>query len=292
MWEYRVNKNTLISLIVSTYNWPAALAVVLTACSRQTDRRFEIIVADDGSTDATREVIESARHLLPVHLEHVWHPDDGFRAAAIRNKAIASARGEYLIFLDGDCVPQPDFIARHRALAERGAMVTGSRILLGRSLTQSVLNTSVSLFDRGLAFWLVQKMKGESNKFLPFLAKLPGWPGRVEEGFKWRGIKGCNMAAWAKDVAAIDGFDESYKGWGHEDADFVVRLHNAGIKRKKGFMATEVLHLWHEKASRDREDVNRKRVLQCLSDRRILAQTGLTQASAEVRAEEQSAVAA
>lgn len=269
--------DTLISLIVSTYNRADALSVVLGACARQTDRHFEIVVADDGSTETTRSVIEEARRRMPGRVEHVWHPDDGFRLAAIRNRAIAEARGEYLIFLDGDCVPQSDFVAQHRALAARGMLVTGSRILMGRSLTRAVVENRVSLYDRSLAFWFGQKIKGELNKFLPLLAKSRRWPGRVEEGFKWRGIKGCNMAAWANDVAAINGFDESYEGWGHEDADFVVRLHNAGIRRKKGFMATEVLHLWHEEAPRDRADANRQRVFQRLSDRRITAQTGLAQ---------------
>ncbi|TDV39058.1 glycosyl transferase family 2 [Paraburkholderia caballeronis] len=229
---------------------------------------------------------------MPIHLEHVWHPDDGFRLAEIRNKAIAEARGEYLIFLDGDCVPQPDFVAQHRALAERGTMVTGSRILIGRSLTHLVVKNKVSLYGRSLVFWLAQRIKGETNKLLPLFVKLPRWPRRPERSFKWRGIKGCNMAAWANDVAIVNGFDESYMGWGHEDADFVVRLHNAGIRRKKGFMATEVLHLWHEEAPRDRADRNRQRVLQCLSDRRIAAQTGLAQTLAKARSDADAVVAA
>lgn len=272
-----VNQNTLVSLIVSTYNRPDALSLVLAGCGRQTDPRFEVIVADDGSTDATRGVVEEMSANLRVPVEHVWHADEGFRLAAIRNKGIKRARGEYLIFLDGDCVPQPDFVARHRQLAQRGAMVTGSRILLGPELTAAAIGTRFDVAGASVAFWVRQRLRGQANKVLPLFVKLPDFPGRRVDGFKWRGIKGCNLAAWSADVATVNGFDESFTGWGHEDADFVARLHNAGVARKKGFMATEVLHLWHREQARDNENPNRQRVLQRLADGHVEAERGLAQ---------------
>jgi glycosyltransferase involved in cell wall biosynthesis len=272
-----VNEDFLVSLVVSTYNRPDALSAVLDGCAAQTDRRFEVIVADDGSTDSTRTAIEQSAKRLPVPLEHVWHPDDGFRAAAIRNKGIARARGDYIVFLDGDCIPQADFVARHRALAAAGSLVTGSRILLGRALTAEVLEQRVELANCGAGFWLRARMRGQVNKIMPLFVKLPDLAARRVEGFRWRGIKSCNLAVWASDLATVNGFDESFVGWGHEDADLVARLHNAGVARKHGFMSTEVLHLWHPEQPRDREGGNRERVVQRLADRRVEAQIGLAQ---------------
>jgi glycosyltransferase involved in cell wall biosynthesis len=273
-----VNQDFLISVVVSTYNRPDALRATLGGCAAQTDRHFEIIVADDGSADSTRIAIEHAAQQLPVRLEHVWHPDDGFRLAAIRNKGIAHARGAYLIFLDGDCVPQADFIAQHRALAAAGSFVTGSRILLGEALTAAALDGRVNLASRNVLFWLRARLRGDANKILPLFVKLPsGLAARRVNGFRWRGIKGCNFAVWADDLVKVNGFDESFTGWGHEDADLAVRLCNAGIARRNGFMATEVLHLWHREQLREQEGSNRERVLARLADHCIKAQTGLAQ---------------
>ena len=110
----------LISLIVTTYNRADALEAVLAALARQTDRQFEAVIADDGSGPATAAVIERWRSRIGLPLSHVWQANRGFRAAEIRNRAILASRGEYCIFLDGDCLVRPDFIARHRRLAERG----------------------------------------------------------------------------------------------------------------------------------------------------------------------------
>ena len=274
---FSVNEDFLVSLVVSTYNRPDALSAVLDGCAAQTDRHFEVIVADDGSTGSTQAAVEQSAKRLPVPLEHVWHPDDGFRAAAIRNKGIVRARGDYIVFLDGDCVPQADFVARHRALASAGSLVTGSRILLGPALTAEVLERRIDLANCGAAFWLRARLRGEVNKILPLFVKLPDLAARRVDGFRWRGIKSCNLAVWAADLARVNGFDESFVGWGHEDADLVARLYNAGVARKNGFMSTEVLHLWHREQPRDREGGNRERVARRLEDHRIEAETGLAQ---------------
>ena len=129
----------LISLVVTTYNRPDALRAVLDGLGAQSDRDFEVRVADDGSRDDTRAVIAAYAASAPVPLEHLWQEDRGFRAGAARNRAAAGARGEYLVFIDGDCIPRPDFIARHRALAEPGWMVAGNRILLSEDFTRRAL---------------------------------------------------------------------------------------------------------------------------------------------------------
>jgi glycosyltransferase involved in cell wall biosynthesis len=267
----------LISLIVTTYNRPDALAAVIEGCFTQSDQDFEIIVADDGSGEATRECVARLAARSPVPLRHVWQPDVGFRLAMARNRGIAAARGEYILFLDGDCVPQRDFIAQHRKLARRGFMVTGSRILLGSDYTQRVLAEKIPLQALGLAEKFKLRAGGHVNKLLQLLFTLPDI-GREQKRFSYRRIKGCNMAFWRTDLELVNGFDESFLGWGHEDADIVVRLFNAGVMRKDGAFATEVFHLWHKEAQRDQATSNRKIVLAREADHSTQAAKGLRDA--------------
>lgn len=275
------SNDILISIIVSTYNRPDALKAVLIALTQQTDKNCEIIVADDGSGPETRETIESVAAGSPIPITHVWHPDEGFRLSAIRNRGIKRAAGDYLIFLDGDCIPQRDFVTQHRMLAQPGTVVTGSRILLGEKLTAQALK-GFPILDQGIGFWCIQRMAGQTNKILPLFIHLPDISQRRQTEFKWRGIKGCNLAAWRSDIEAVNGFDETFTGWGHEDADFVARLHNHGIARKKGFCATEVLHLWHKEAKRDQESPNRAKVISRLANRETCAAQGLAESTGPI----------
>ncbi|MEX3983165.1 glycosyltransferase family 2 protein [Paraburkholderia sp. EG287A] len=270
-------RDMLVSVIVSTYNRPDALERVLASLSAQSDTRYEIIVADDGSADATRATVERCAASSPVRMEHVWHPDDGFRLAEIRNKGIVQARGDYLIFLDGDCVAQHDFVARHRQLASEHAVITGSRILLDETLTQQVIAQTIPLADQGFGFWVQQRLAGHVNKIAPLFVKLPDREWRVIEQFKWRGIKGCNMSAWRSDIERVNGFDTSFTGWGHEDADFVARLANCGVHRKLGAYATEIFHLWHREQPRAQANSNEQRVKVRIADGTVRAERGLAE---------------
>jgi GT2 family glycosyltransferase len=195
----------------------------------------------------------------------------------VRNRGIERAKGDYIIFLDGDCIAQRDFVAAHRRLAESGRVVTGSRILLNPDLTQQII-AGLPILDRGMAFWWARRVRGQVNKVLPLFLHLPDLRLRRQSDFVWRGIKSCNLAVWRSDAKAVNGFDETFTGWGHEDADFVARLFNHGILRKKGFYATEVLHLWHREATRDSESPNRARVQERLKSRQFRAERGLAEA--------------
>jgi len=263
-----------LSLVITTYNRPDALAAVVRACFMQTDKNFEIIIADDGSAANTAACVEGLAQAAPVPLLHVWQPDQGFRAAMARNRGILAARGDYIIFLDGDCIPQRDFIARHRALAAPGSLVAGSRILLSEALTQRVLAQGTDLCATSLATRLGWRLSGDLNKVLPLALH---WPdlGRTSRKFSWRRIKSCNLAVWRSDLERVNGFDEGFTGWGHEDADLVVRLFHAGIKRKDGAFATEVFHLWHREAQRDQATSNRGLVLERAAARVTWAPQGL-----------------
>lgn len=270
-----------ISVVITTYNRPDALAAVVEACFMQDDKNFEIIIADDGSTANTRETVAALATRSPVPLKHVWQPDEGFRAAMARNRGTLAATGNYIIFLDGDCVPQRDFIKRHRQLARPGFLVAGSRILLSQALTERVLREHVDVAGMTLPERLGCRLRGDMNKVLQTVLR---WPdlGRVRRRFSWRRIKSCNLAVWRADLEKVNGFDESFVGWGHEDADLVLRLFHAGVLRKDGALATEVLHLWHREAKRDEESSNRKVVLQRAADKTILAVRGLREHRGEV----------
>lgn len=270
-----------IAVVTTTYNRPDALRTVLDALLVQDDPDFEVVIADDGSRDATRAMLEAfvdgaARPAGLARLVHAWQPDDGFRAAAARNMAVAASTGDYLVFLDGDCVPRPDFVSRHRALAERGFMVTGSRVLLSPALTAEVLDGRVTgLATKPLSWWIARRLRRDANKALPLLragdSRL-----RHYRRVAWRRVKSCNLAIWRDDYAAVDGFDESFVGWGHEDADLVLRLARHGVRRKGGAFSTEVLHLWHRENPRAQEATNRERVEARFGSGQVGATVGLS----------------
>jgi glycosyltransferase involved in cell wall biosynthesis len=270
----------LISVIVTTYNRPDALTRVLSALLDQTDANFEIIIADDGSSQTTREIVASFQQLLPAcnpaRLIHAWQPDQGFRASAVRNMGVFVSQGDYLIFLDGDCVPRASFVARHRLLAESGFMVSGSRVLLSKKLTQHLLSErqAIPMHAKSMAYWLRQRILGNANKFFP-LIHLPDNRLRQYRSIRWNRIKSCNLAIWKKDFINVNGFDECFIGWGHEDADLVLRLARLGIRRKGGAFCTEVFHLWHQENTRAEESDNRKRVEERMGSALIEAVVGL-----------------
>jgi glycosyltransferase involved in cell wall biosynthesis len=246
----------VISVLLATYNWPEALSLCLQALREQTNKNFEIIICDDGSKDETRTLISEFQKDFPVPLKHLWQEDDGFRKTLILNEGIKSANGEYLVFLDGDCIPQIDFIAQHLKLSEKNHLVTGSRILSSQQLTTDICSNGHWSHKKLRSNALTWGLKGLLNKWLPLFIKLPNVSGRLYKKFEWRRIKGCNMACWKSDAEAIGGFDESLLGWGHEDADFVFRLQKNGIVRKSGAWATEVIHLWHKMADKETAEKN------------------------------------
>jgi glycosyltransferase involved in cell wall biosynthesis len=277
----------LMSVIVSTYNRADALDAVLRALSRQSDRHFEIVVADDGSGAATQQVVREwiARAKTPV--KHVWHEDSGFRLAEIRNLGIRASAGRYLIFLDGDCIPRRDFVAAHRRLAEPGWFVTGNRILMSQELTARVLEkgsdpssdpgNELQLEPElwGLGKHLSLRRRGDLNRLAPLLS-LPLGVLRKKRARRWNGASGSNMAFWREDIDAVDGFDAAFKGWGREDSDIFIRLIRAGVRRKDGRFATGVLHLWHREADRSGLDANERQLADVMQGDTIKARRGLS----------------
>lgn len=265
----------LISIIVTTYNREDALEAVLRSLARQTDADFEVVVADDGSGLATAKLVEAWKAKVGHRVEHVWHEDRGFRAAEIRNKAVLASRGTYCIFLDGDCIVRPGFVAVHRRLAEPGAFVTGNRVLLSRELTLKVLQEKLSPEEWNFAGWIAERLRGGVNR-LSALLWLPLGPLRRLRQRAWRGARSCNLAIWRCDLDRVDGFDADYSGWGKEDSDIMVRLLHAGVRRKDGVFATGVIHLWHPMADRARLPDNERKLDGVIGSDRVVAQRGLS----------------
>jgi len=263
-----------ISFIVLTYNRTDALLAVLRSLARQCNQNHQVIIADDGSRQAQVQMLFDRCPAFQCPVLHVWHPDTGFTIARARNLAASHATGEYLVFLDGDCVANSTFVAQHERLAEAGYFVNGSRVLLSQRLTADVIHQELDLPSQPAHFWLRARLRGDSNKLLHLLR----WPKRllrVNKAFKWSGLRGCNLGVWTQDFMNVNGFDESFTGWGHEDADFVLRLSHLGVQRKNGFLATEVFHLWHPESKRDHESVNKNRVLARMSTHLVLAEKGI-----------------
>ncbi len=269
----------LISIITTTYDREDALDAVLRGLSRQTDRAFEVVIADDGSGPATAALIERWKVRLGVPLIHVRQEHRGFRAAEIRNRAIRASRGLYCIFLDGDCIPRPDFIAAHRRLAEPGCFVAGNRILLSRALTETTLRERLEPEIWGFGAFVRQRLRGDINRLVP-LVHLPLGPLRKANARNWEGCRSCNLAVWRSDLDRVDGFDAAYAGWGKEDSDLVVRLLHAGVARKDGRFATGVLHLWHPVEDRSALPKNETRLAEIVRSNRVRAEHGLSKLAA------------
>jgi glycosyltransferase involved in cell wall biosynthesis len=269
----------LISVVVSTYNRADALDAVLRSLSRQSDRNFEIVVADDGSGAATERVVRDWIARAPVPVKHVWHEDRGFRLAEIRNLGIAASAGRYLVFMDGDCITRPSFVAAHRRLAEPGWFVTGNRILMSQRLTAQSLAEGDAVRPEpelfGAATYLSRRARGDLNRLAPLFA-LPLGSLRKRRATQWRGANGSNMAFWRGDLEVVDGFDAAFTGWGREDSDIFVRLIRAGMRRKDGRFATGVLHLWHREADRSGLDSNERRLAEIIGGDGVKARRGLS----------------
>jgi len=273
----------LISVVVSTYNREDALSAVLRSLARQSDRDFEVLVADDGSGVATARVVGDWATRMPVPLRHVWHADHGFRLAEIRNRAIRASAGAYCVFLDGDCITRSDFVAGHRRLAERGWFVTGNRILLSSELTERILRVGLEPEQWRLAEWLAERANRHVNRFAPLL-DLPLGSLRRLQARRWRGARGSNMGFWRADLDKVDGFDAAYSGWGREDSDIFIRMIRAGVLRKDGRFATGVLHLWHPEADRARLAENERMLADVADSSRVRAKQGLSRVIEETNA--------
>lgn len=255
-----------VSLLIATYNWPEALTLCLKSVAAQRIMPFEVVIADDGSGEPTRKVIEAFSRTLPCPVKHVWHEDRGFRLTIIRNKAIAACQGDYIVQIDGDVILHRNFIRDHAAFAEKGAFVVGSRAMIDEKLARRMLRSGkarVAWYTPGVKHWL-------NALYLP--AGMSLYKHRRDDH-----IRGCNMAFWREDLLAVNGYNEQMTGWGHEDAELVVRLRNMGCAQHTLKFAGFVFHIHHPYSSRESEPVNRTIWLAARAEKRIRCEQGVDQ---------------
>lgn len=237
-----------ISLIVSTYNRPEALRLSLESALHQSLLPHEILVADDGSGGATRAVVVEFQQQTQVPVRHIWHEDRGFRLAAIRNKALKAATGDYIVQIDGDIVLHRHFLRDHQRYAKRGYWLKGSRAMLPPSITQAMEFDGAKLPEPVFFQPNIEKRK----VLLPF-----GWlTGLLGYNMPYKGVLGGNMSYWKADAVEINGFDEAFEGWGKEDDDFVHRLMRKGVKPAVLLFAAKCYHLHHPEADRSKFAIN------------------------------------
>jgi len=257
------------SLLVSTYNRPDALGLCLKTVAQQTILPAEVVIADDGSAEETTNLIKNIQKNFPVPVKHAWHPDEGFRAAAIRNKGIALCTQDYIVQIDGDIIIHPKFIADHLEMKTPGYFIVGSRVMLSPEQTTRLMKQGFVDFKKlsreKFAF------NGLRNRFLRNqLARLYKTKGKHQFY-----AKGANIAFYKEDVVRINGYNEAFVGWGSEDREVAIRLMNAGVKKLSIKMGAVCYHLYHKLNERNNELRNEELMHEAIDKKLVWAQDGL-----------------
>ena len=256
-----------LTLVINTFNQPDFLQRVLQAVARQTEPAQEVILADDGSDDETRAVFERWATGQSSRCVRVWQVRDGFRRARILNLAIVRAANEYLIFLDGDTVPHPRFLADHRRVTRPGTFVQGHRALIEK---------------KGASFFGLGRFVSDRRRAL-----MGGQLRNVKHAYRWpwaacrfrkdlQGIRGCNLAIWRDDLLRVNGYNEAFIGWGREDSEIAVRLMNAGVRRLDVRGRALCYHLWHPPANRGNLSANDQLLKTALCQNVVRCELGLS----------------
>jgi glycosyltransferase involved in cell wall biosynthesis len=263
-----------VSLILTTYNWPEALAATLSSVLRQTYHRFEVIVADDGSAPQTADTIRSILGSAPIPWRHVRHEDNGIRQARIKNLAVKYAGGDYFIFIDHDVVLHPEFIRDHVGNAGPSCFLQGKRVFLSPELTDRLITGARQALPSPWARGLENRKNGFRS---PVLAK---WLNR-EKKFQVT-LRGCNLSMSRNAFITVDGYDERFDGlWGREDSDICYRLFNSGQRIKNLWLAGLQYHLHHPSIKRKGRDRLDEELDACLKEIRTRAIHGYSKLSAE-----------
>lgn len=262
-----------VSLIITTYNWVAALEFVLQSVTSQSHLPNEVIIADDGSTVETQQLIEQFQADFPVPLIHAWQTDEGFRAARSRNNAVTHASSEYLIFIDGDMVLHRDFVADHLAFATTNRFTVGSRVLISDVATQGFF--ARQLFD--FSWWRTSADNKLNGLHIMPLARY--YAKAVREPLeRWMfNVRSCNMGVWRADYEAINGFNHDFHGWGREDSEFALRLFKKGLSMRRLKCVAIQYHLYHQENDRSHLNKNDAILMANLTAGHYRCENGLAQ---------------
>jgi glycosyltransferase involved in cell wall biosynthesis len=244
----------LVSVVVVTYEWPAALDAVLRALSEQAGPPFEVVVADDGSGPETAAVVARWQDSFGERLRHVWQPDEGWRQGRNRNLGALEARGDYLVFLDGDCLVRRGFLQAVRRAALPGWFLAGKRLHLSERLSRRVLDENVPVWRWSTMRWLLatprellssHREAGRPGVLLPVRDRRRPWREGQPEFFPPFAAYGYFFGISRSDLERANGFDMRFVGWGGEDEDLAARLRRLGLRCGWPGPRATLLHLWH-----------------------------------------------
>jgi len=231
-----------VSVILSTYNSPELLEKVLWGYQEQKHKDFQLILADDGSTYETRNVIDSFRKSSKLNIEHVWHEDNSCQKSIILNKAIVLSGGNYLIFSDGDCIPRNDFVHVHQNQARKGYFLSGGHTKLPVCCSENVRMDVIMSGAAFCIFWLTQNGYPDTAKKLRITAK-GVWAKMLDMVMPYRDEwNGHNSSGWKHDLLRVNGFDERMRHIG-EDRELGDRLVHSGIQVKGVRYTAVCVHL-------------------------------------------------
>jgi glycosyltransferase involved in cell wall biosynthesis len=260
-----------LSIIISTYNSEEWLHKVLLGYTIQSENDFEIIVADDGSTNKTKEVIDSFQDKFKHPIQHAWHEDSGFRKCKILNTSILASQSDYLLFTDGDCIPRKDFVAQHLQEKEKGYFLSGGYFKLPMNISKAISDEDILLQRCFKVSWLRKQglklsfkiTKLNKNKYF---ALFMNWVTPTK-----RSWNGHNSSGFKSDILAINGFNELLD-YGGEDREMGERLFNNGLLSKQIRYMAICVHLDHS-----RSYVNAEKVAYNLEVRKFNKKNNVTQ---------------
>lgn len=237
------------SLVTPTYNWPEALELLLLSIKRQSVLPNEVIIADDGSTVATKKLVEQIQTDFPVPLVHIWHEDNGNQKPAIMNKAIAAAQYDYILEIDGDIILHKDFVKDHLSMAAPSTYLYGSRVNIQESHLEKLFK------NKQIDFHYFSKGIKKRNRTLriPFLAD----KAKIESTRSSK-LRGCNMSFWREDFIAVNGFNEELVGWGIDDSELIQRMINNGVAGKRIKHKGIVYHIYHKEQDKSQVHLNKE----------------------------------
>ena len=237
------------SLIITTYNWPEALELVLYSVFRQSVLPNEVVIADDGSSLETERLISKIADRSPIPIIHSWQEDKGFRVARCRNKAISKTSYEYIICIDGDMILHREFIKDHLENAKEGIYLQGSRAFLNKEYSKKILKnkdiTPPSIFSN-----IIENRLNAIR--LPFFTKV--FFSRTNKNL--RRIRSCNFSMFKKDIVRVNGFNEDFVTWGQEDSEFVQRLFFSGVYRRNIKFSALQLHIYHKQGKPNNKNIS------------------------------------
>jgi len=244
-----------ISVIISTYNQPLWLQKVLWSYEQQNFKNFEVVIADDGSKDETRFLIERMKSEVSYPIQYIWHEDNGFQKTIILNKATIASKSKYLLYTDGDCIARQDFVATHLKLKKENHFLSGGYFKLNKTISNVLSKEDIIAQNCFNLDWLAQhglKKTFRANKLTA--SGIKAWFLNTFTTTKAT-FDGMNVSGWKKDMLEVNGFDERMQ-YGGEDREIGERLINSGIKFLQIRYSAICVHMHHERPYKNREAKN------------------------------------